>query len=199
MEQLLAQYEQAGGGRLKVLKSASANTARADGITSFNIDKGDACYFGIAVVCGGQREALPRLAPEWEQALESDLSRAIARAVEAQVAAAPPAPKVDTAALDTVKTMIPDTSAVSVEDGSQALRDAARVRFIQAGEELKAQVDAAEQRFIQAQASQSEEAQKAAAEDLRKIQADGTRKLQQIAYDSQAQVTALEQLKKAAP
>ena len=101
------------------------NAAQADGITSFNIDKGDACFLGITVVCGGQREALPRLAPEWEQALESDLSRAIARAVEAQVAAAPPAPKVDTAALDTVKTMIPDTSAVSVEDGSQALRDTA--------------------------------------------------------------------------
>ena len=83
VDQLLSQYEQEAGGKIKVVRvnsfsTASANAAMADGIRSFNIDKGDACYLGIAVVHGGQKESLASLAPEWEPALEFDLSRAIA-------------------------------------------------------------------------------------------------------------------------
>jgi hypothetical protein len=203
VDQLLAQYEQAAGDRVRVIRStslsrASAKAAQADGITAFNNDKGDACFLGIAVVCGGQKESLPRLAPEWEQALEPDVTRAIARAVEARPGAQPPA-RADTASLDAVKRAIPNLDAVSLEAGTQILRNASLVQFQQAAEEMQARVKEAEQRFIQAQGDQSEAAQQAAAEELRKIQAEGTRKLQQIAQDSHAQIAALQQLKKTAP
>ena len=63
VDQLLAQYEQVAGDRLRVIRcdslsSANANAAQADGISAFNIDKGDSCFLGIAVVCGGQKESL---------------------------------------------------------------------------------------------------------------------------------------------
>ncbi len=203
VDQLLAQYEQAGGDRVRVvrcksLSNSSANAAAGDGIKAFNNDKGDACFLGIAVVCDGQKESLPQLAPEWEQALEPDVTRAIARAVEARPGAQPLA-RADTTSLDAVRKAIPNLDAVSLEAGTKILRDASLVQFEQAADEMKAQVKDAEQRFIQAQGDQSEAAQQAAAEQLRKIQAEGTRKLQQIAPDSHAQIAALQQLKKTAP
>jgi hypothetical protein len=205
VDQLLAQYEQAAGDRVKVIRSnssSSANAAQADGITAFNNEKGDACFLGIAVVCGSQKESLPQLAPEWEQAVEPDLTRAIARAIARAVqfrpGTQPPAPA-DTASLDAVKKAFPNLDAVSLESGTQILRAAAMAQFQQAAEEMQARVKDAEQRFIQTQGDQSEAAQQAAAEELRKIQAEGSRKLQQIAQDSHAQIAALQQLKKAAP
>ena len=86
VDQLLAQYEQEAAGKIKVIRSkilspASANAALADGIKPFDLDKGDGCYLGIAVVRAQQKETLSPLAPEWEQALEPDLTRAIARAI----------------------------------------------------------------------------------------------------------------------
>jgi hypothetical protein len=199
VDQLLSLYEQAGAGRLKVVRGDSANAALADGLKGFNIDKGDACFLGIAVDCSGEKEALPRLTLEWEAALESDLSRAIARAEEAQAAETPPAPKVDTAAIAAVKVMIPDPNAVTLEEGSEALRATARVHFMQAAEKMKVQLDNAEQQYLQALANQSDAAQRAAADQLRKIQTEGNLKLQQIASETQAEVAALEQLKKNTP
>lgn len=199
VQQLVALYGDAGGERVKIVQGNSPNAALADGIKGFNIDKGDACFLGIAVECGGQRETLARLSPEWEPALESDLSRAIARVEEAQLATAPPAPKVDATAIAAVKVLIPDPNAVSLEEGTEALRATARVHFMQTAEEVKTQVDAAEQQYLQALASQSEADQKAAADQLRKIQAEGNLKLQKIASETQAEVAALEQMKKNAP
>jgi len=85
VDQLLSQYEQEAGGNIKVVRvtsisSSGADAALADGIRPFNMDKGDACYLGIAVVRAKQKETLSVLEPEWEQALEPDLTRAISRA-----------------------------------------------------------------------------------------------------------------------
>lgn len=207
VDQLLGQYEQAGGGRVQVVRSEtfsnpSANAAEADGIQAFNNDKGNACFLGIVVVCGGQKESLPRLVPEWEQALEPDLTRAITRAMARADESRPGAQwvaRVDTSSLDAVRKAIPDVDAVSLEAGTRILRDASMVQFKQAVNEMDARLKDAEQRLIEAQGSQSEAAQQAAAEDLRKIQAEGTRRIQQIAQDSHAQIAALQQLKKASP
>ncbi len=203
VNQLLAQYEQVGGSRVKVIRhttssNSSANAADADGIKAFNLDKGDACFLGIAVVCGGRKESLSQLAPEWEQALEPDLTRAIARATEA-IAGAPAPARPDVEAFNAVKRMIPNLDAVSLEDGTKVLRDAAMTQFKQATEEMNAQVKDAEQRFLQAEGTQSETAQEAAREQLRKIQAEGARKLKQIGRNLHAQIAALQQLKKNAP
>ncbi len=203
VDQLLAQYEQVAGDRLSVIRSVSssnfnADAAQADGISAFNIDKGESCFLGIAVVCGSQKESLSRLDPEWEQALEPDLTRAIARAAEAK-AAAQPAAKADTAALDAVKRAIPNLDAVSLDAGAKILRDASLAQVKQAAAEVDAQVKAAQQRFLEAQASQSEAAQQAARQQILKIQAEGRARLTEIALNSHAQIAALQQLKKAAP
>ncbi|MFO1477154.1 MAG: Gldg family protein [Verrucomicrobiota bacterium] len=81
---LLNEYQQASDGRLKVTvisdNSDAADTAAAgDGLEAFNRSQGAVSYFGIALQSDDRRETLARLAPEWEPALESDLTRAIAR------------------------------------------------------------------------------------------------------------------------
>jgi hypothetical protein len=204
-DQLLAQYEQASGGKIKVVRcnsNASANAAEADGIHAFNLDKGNACFLGIAVVCGSQKESLPHLAPEWEQALEPDLTRAMARAVDRAVQAKPgaqPPARVAPATLVEVRRAIPNLEEVSLTEGTKVLRDAALIQFQEAAANMQAQVKEAQQRYLADKDNQSEAVQQAATEQLRKIQAEGADKLQQIALNSRAQIAALQQLKKAAP
>jgi hypothetical protein len=203
VDQLLAQYEQAGGDRVRVTRcnsstNFSAKAAQADDIRAFNNDKGDACFLGIAVECDGQKQSLSHLAPEWEQALEPDLTRAIARAAEAN-AGAKSQTRSDTATLDAVKRLFPNLEAVSLEAGTKVLRDAGLAQFKQAVEEMNVKVKEAQERLIQAQGDQSEASQRAATEELRRIQAKGTDKLKQIAINTHLQVAALQQLKKAAP
>jgi hypothetical protein len=203
VDQLLGQYEQAAGDRVRVIRCDSLsnyrdNKAEADGIRAFNIDKGDACFLGIAVQCGTQKESLSHLAPEWEQALEPDLTRAIARAAGAKAGVQPLA-RTDTATLAAVRRSISNLDAVSLEEGTKVLRDAGLAQFKQAAEEMQAQVKDAERRFLEAQGSPSEAAQQAAREQLRKIEAESAERLRQIALTSHAQIAALQQLKKTAP
>jgi hypothetical protein len=150
------------------------------------------------VECGGGKESLSQLAPEWEQALEPDLTRAIVRAAASRPGAQPVA-RADTASLAAVRKAIPNLDAVSLEDGRKVLRDASQAKFLQAVGDMNAQIEDAEQRFLQAVANQSEAAQQAASEQIQKIQKERSRKLQQIAFASHAQMAALEQLKKTAP
>ena len=88
VEELLASYQRESGGKVTVtrLRSRSdVSAAAADGMKPFNLDKGDVCYLGLTVVQGGRKESIPRLFPEWEQALESDVSRAIGRVLGPEV------------------------------------------------------------------------------------------------------------------
>jgi hypothetical protein len=199
VDQLLSQYAQEAGGKINItrvnsLSDAAAKAALADGIRPFNQDKGDACYLGIAVVRGGQKESLASLAPEWEQALESDLSRAIA-GVDVSGSPAPTVAKVDGAALDAVKQAIPNLDSVSVDEGSRLLRSAALARMEQASQELQSRVKQAEDHFLQAQNSPSEAEQDAALKDLQLVRKEQSLKLTEIALAARAQQEALEQLK----
>ncbi len=203
VDQMLARYEQAAGGKIKIarvntISDATANAAEADGIKGFNRDKGEVCYFGIAVVRGGHKESVASLAPEWEAALEWDLSRAIA-GVEASD---PPAPlaakKASGATLEAVRRTIPNLDAVSVEEGSRRLRAAAAAQFKKTGQEMEAKVKQAEDRYLQAQSSQSPTDLEAAAKELGLAKKEQMAKLKEIALGSQAQVEALQQLKGAA-
>jgi hypothetical protein len=199
VDQLLSQYEQEAGGKIKVARvtsfsTATANAALADGIKPFNLDKGDACYLGIAVVRGGQRESLASLAPEWETALEPDLSRAIA-GVDASNPPAQLAAKADGATLEAVKRAIPNLESVSVEQGSRLLRAAAVSRFEQASQELQARVKQAEEHFLQAQNSGSEAEMNDALKDLEQVRKEQAQKLTDIGLEARAQQEALQQLK----
>jgi hypothetical protein len=201
VDQLLSRYEQAAGGKIKVVRvnsfsTASANAAMADGIRSFNIDKGDACYLGIAVVRGGQKESLASLAPEWEPALEFDLSRVIA-GIGVNPSDTQPAPPVDGAALDAVRQAIPKLDSVSVEEGSRTLRGAALARLAQASQDIQARVKQAEDHYLQAQNSPSEADKDAALKELQQVQREQSLKLTEIALEARAQQGALQQLKAA--
>ncbi len=208
VDELLSAYAQAAGGKLKVTRfnaqsNLNPNAAPADGIQVFNLDKGEASYLGVALALKGRRETLPRLSPEWEPALEADLTRALVRLQDAArpgpvTAAAPVAlSQINTTAVQEVRALIPDLAAVSVEEGTRILREAAVKDFKAAAKEMEAQVKEAEQRLTQAQNSGSEADQQAAMKHLQQVQAGQTEKLKQIAARSKAQVDTFQQLKAA--
>jgi hypothetical protein len=227
--QLLSAYQQEAGGKIKLIRfdaqanldpsaaaadgiqafnsslkqsrlSQSQSAAVADGIQAFNLDKGEACYLGLTLAYKGRKESLVRLAPEWAQALEPDVTRAIARLLEA------PQPytvkgavsQVNTAAVQEVKALIPDLATVSVEAGKQILQDAALKDFSAAVKEMETQLKEAEKGVTQAQNGGSEADQQTARKHLQQVQAEQTEKLKQIAARSKAQIDAFQQIKAAA-
>jgi ABC-type uncharacterized transport system len=202
VDQLLSDYQGEAGGKIKVVRynsmsDASADAAFADGITPFNMDKGNACYLGIAISYEGQKESLSRLLPDWEQALESDLSRAIVRVsstiptTKSATANALP----DKAVVDEVKRAIPNLGSVSLERGTEILREAAVREFATAASQMEAQLKEAQQRLTEAQNGKSEGAQQAAMKNLQQIQAGQMDKIKQIAARLQDQIAALQRLK----
>jgi hypothetical protein len=205
VDQLLSAYQQAAGGKINLTRFDSRsklnpNAARADGVQAFNLDKGEACYLGVALAFKGRKETLPYLSPEWEQAVEPDLTRAIIRLVEAPrpAGAAALAPlEVNTNAVKEVKALIPNLGAMSVEEGTRILREVALKDFTAAAKEMETQVKEAEQRVTQAQNGGSDADQQAARKHLEQVQTEQTEKLKQIAARSQAQIDALQQLKAA--
>lgn len=201
VDQLLAQYEQLGGDKIKLTRhtsDASGNDALADGIQPFNVDQGQGCFLGIAVICQGQKQSLARLSPEWEQAVEPDVTRAIARAVAAESSTHPQA-RIDLAAVESVKQKLPDYAALSLAEGNEALRNAALADFAQVKFEMEARVKEIQDRILLAQEQHAAGAEQAATEELLKLQSEATEKLKQIALSSHAQIAALAQLKKNSP
>jgi hypothetical protein len=201
VNQLLASYEVASGGKitLKYLgtpSDANAAAARADGVRPFDLDTGDACYLGMAVVCGDRKEPLPQLMPEWEQALEADVSRAIARAAAMPASRhPPPTAPAENAAADKVRRLIPNLEATSVEEGTRILREAALERSRMAANGMAARLREAEQQLAAAREGGSEAEQQAVMEKLQWVRSDETEKLIQIAADLQDELAALKRLK----
>jgi len=203
-DQLLSAYQQEADGKIKVTRfnaqsNLDPNAASADGIHAFNLDKGDACYLGLALVFKGRKESLPRLSPEWEGALEPDVTRAIARLLDATQPVAIPVAvsQINTAAVQEVKALIPNLATVSVEEGKRILQDAALKDFTAAAKEMAAQVKEAEQRLGQVLQGGSEAEQQAARTHLQQVQKEQTEKLQEIAARSKAQLDAFQQIKAA--
>jgi len=205
VEQLLSQFESGAGGKLKVvrhdfqLNSGAEKTALADGIKAFNLEKGEACFLGIAVVGKGHTESLERLAPEWEPALEFDLARAIARTAQAELPSLPvvAAPRGGPPPIEEVKRVIPNLEAVSLEEGTRLLRKAALDEFTRAAQEMQTRIQQARLSLLQAQTNHSDAQQEADMKQLEQLQAEQTDKLQQIAARSQAQIQTLKRLKAA--
>jgi hypothetical protein len=203
LEQLLAEYQRQSGGQILVTRYTSRsdmNAASADGLKPFNLDKGEPCYLGLAVVHVGQKEALPRLSPEWGHALESDLSRVIARLVSASSAVSAPAmaPVIDPSTTAEVKRLIPNFTSVSLEEGSRILRETALQDFTTAAVEMELQLKEAGQRVSPTGNELSEAERDAAVEHMQRVQTEQAAKLKNIAARSSAQIEALRQLKEAA-
>jgi len=86
VEDLLAEYKQVAGGKVKVEKydpqpdSDAEDSARLDGIEPQALAGADRFYLGLAVKCADDLQSIPFLAPNRERLLEYDLARAIVRA-----------------------------------------------------------------------------------------------------------------------
>jgi ABC-type uncharacterized transport system involved in gliding motility auxiliary subunit len=90
IEDLLSEYQQAGHGKIQVVKldpkpdSDAEDSARLDGVqgqtTAGNLT-GDRIYLGLAVSCLDAKTAIPFLSPDRETLLEYDISRAISSVV----------------------------------------------------------------------------------------------------------------------
>ena len=200
--QLLSAYQREAGGKLTVTRQTSpsdsaAQAATRDGLKVFNLDQGDACFLGIAVVQNTHKEALAQLSPAWEAALESDLTRALVRVASAQ----PPAPvsaesaQTDLAATTAVNSSIPDPASVPLEEGTRRLRETALKEFQAAVKEMESQLQEAQKQLAQSQKEGSEAEQQAARQHLQQVQTEQTRKVQEIAAQAQAQIAAWGRLK----
>ena len=173
---LLSEFQDANSNRIHVTRNvstlgANADAASADGIRPFNLDKGDACFLGLTVECGGRKESLPQLQPAWEPALEFDLARAILQVTATLAAAnarasAPISPDVTNA----VARLVPDLKGTSLEEGTRTLRAAAFEEFTAAGTEMETKLQAAQQQLSAAQTGGSEAEQQAALKQLQEVQ-----------------------------
>ena len=79
VEDLLAEYKQVAGGKLKIEKydpqpdSDAEDSARLDGIEAQPLPGADRFYLGLAVKCADEVQSIPFLAPNRERLLEYDL------------------------------------------------------------------------------------------------------------------------------
>src|SRR5713101_8344188 len=86
VEDLLAEFRQAGGGKVTVEKldpqpdSDAEDSATLEGVEAQVTPSGDKFYLGASISYADQKLALPALTPDREPLLEYDLTRAIARA-----------------------------------------------------------------------------------------------------------------------
>ena len=85
VEDLLAEYHQVGGSKIKIEKydpqpdSDAEDSARLDGIEPQALAGAEGFYLGVAVKCADDLQSIPFLAPNRERLLEYDLTRAIVR------------------------------------------------------------------------------------------------------------------------
>ena len=207
VDRLLSEFERAANGRIQVARhrsqeDAHPQAATSDGLKPLDLDKGETSYLGLIVARNDQMESLPQLAPEWEQALEADLTRAIMRVTLARSGPAnPPAEPSpsEIAAEKEVQRSLPNLASLSVEEGTRILRTAALEEFKVAATEMQAQVEAAQERFSQMQNGPSEIERQAAREQLKRLQAAQAERLKAIAVRLEAQTAALARLKAVSP
>jgi hypothetical protein len=202
IDQLLEACEREAKGKIRVVRHRSfsddlARAASADGIRAFNLDKGTPGFLGLTVVQNGRKETMPRLSPEWEQALEFDLARAIL-GVSTTTASLAGRPEPDVQALAEMKRALPNYDSVSLEEGQQVLRDAARKELESAVGEVELRVKEAEQQVSRALNRGSATEHETALKQLRAIEAERSERIQQIAARHQAQMAEFERRKKAA-
>jgi hypothetical protein len=202
--ELLAEYERAGQGKIIVVlfhtSPESGAAAAQDGIEPIRLGR-DLNYLGLAVVCQGQKAVMPSLAPEWEAALEFDLSRTIARVASGVGAAGEvvvnPAP-VDAALAEELLKTIPEIESLSLGEAMQKIKSGGLEEFKTAAAAIRAEMAQAQQRLAEAQ-KEGPEAEHAARQKLQQLQADQDKKLAEISARMQARLAAVQQLKRSGP
>jgi hypothetical protein len=205
VDHLLAAYAEASGGKLSVVRYIATSeeamkAAAEDRLRPFNLDQGGACYLGLAMTSEARSETFPQLLPEWEAAVEPDLTRALLRLAPTSVgnARASVSELPESAVLDEVKRLVPNLASVSVEEGTRILREKTLQSFGEATKEMQLRIQESEQGLVTARNSGSPAEQQEALKKLQIVQAEQTQKLKQISAQLQAQLAALEHLKKEA-
>ena len=206
-QQLLSEYERVGQGKIRVIQSdpASSNSSRvaanAAGVLPFAGNNGSICYLGITIARGNQKETMPQLSPDWEAALESDLSRAIARVSTSMATPALPvaqvsgiAAPIDPAISEELVRSIPNLDSRSFADAAQILREASMAEFTAAVREMQTKVQET-QKELTAQHNKSDADQQAATRQLQEVQTEQSKKLNEITARLQARIAVLERLK----
>ena len=204
VDQLLSQFQNANDANVQIIRNISvagttADAAATDGIQAFNLDKGEACFLGISVVNGKQKESLPRLQPEWESALSYDLARAIQR-VSVPPAPAPLPPEIAKPSPEIVQSinrLIPKISTVSMEQADQIFHTEFMKEYMAAGAEMEAQNNAAQEKVVQARNSGSSDDLAAAQKNLLQVQLAQGERIKRIAADLQTRQAVFRQMKNA--
>lgn len=199
---LLAAFEQAASGRISVVRHSAwseeaTRNAGANGILPQNLDKGDPFYLGVALLAGTHRETLPQLLPEWEAALEFDLARALGRL--AKPAAAPRSADAEAevaAAREAVQRALPNLASLSLEEGRNLLRENGRKEFEAAVAVMQKELQAVQERIVKAEADGDDAARQAGLQEQQQIRTRHTEKFRENARRIQAQVEALEQMRR---
>ncbi len=203
---LLTEFQRESGNKLKITPyetwtEANSKTASADGVVPFSLEQAEPVYLGLTVLHDKRKETIAQLNPEWEQALEFDLARAIARVANPSSLASTPAAAsaADRAlveqATQEVERSIPNLASVSLEDGKRILRESALKEFKTAVAEMEKEVEAARQRLLKAEGSNSESDRQKALDLLQQVQAKHSETLSQIAARAKARTEALQRLK----
>jgi len=205
--QLLSAYEQLGGGNIRLIQSDPAlqslakTTAGAEGVLPFSGNNGQVCYLGITVAKADRKETMPQLSPDWEAALESDISRAIARVSASVAIPAAPATQigssttpVDPAISEELLRTIPDLESRSFDDAAKLLRESALAEFTTAVQEMQSKVQET-QKALAAQSHNPDSDQQAAVKQLQQVQTEQSKKLSEITARLQARLQVLERLK----
>ena len=106
--------------------------------------------------------------------------------------------KPDPAIVAEVKRQLPNFASVSLEEGSQILREAALKDLQAALSRTEGQIKEAEQRVARMEAAKSDAAKQEALRDLQRLQAEQAAKLGELTRKSSAQIEVLRQLKESA-
>ena len=208
VEQLLAEYDRVADGKVRVVRSdpytdtAAKSAAGAAGMLPSSGTDGRIYYLGLAVMCGKYAEVMPRLAPEWEAALESDLSRAILRVSAPAVspdapvaqAMAEPTP-IDPAISEALVKMIPDFDLTTFDDAAKILREATLDELKSATIEMRSNIQAAQLNLAEAREKKSVHEQENALKEFQHVQTEQAEKLKQITARLQERIIVLQRLK----
>lgn len=202
--QWLDAIQSASDGKVQVVRvepgGTNADAAIADGVQPFNLEKGEANFLGLSVRSDGHKESIGRLQPEWESALQYDVVRAILR-VAVPPAPAPLAPEVakpSQEVVSAIKRLIPDVNSTSLEDADKIFHEDFLKQCAEAGTEMEAKINAAQEKVVEAQTSGSAAELETARKNLSEVQLAQGEKLKAIAAQLQTELAVFHQMKSAA-
>jgi len=210
IELLLTECERVADGKIHMIHSdpqtdSGAKSIAGDlGVLPSSGTDGEIYYLGLAVLYGKRTEVISQLSPEWEAALESDLSRAILRvsasavspALSVSRAMASPTP-IDPEVSEELLKMFPDLESRPFNDAAKTLREVALEELKSATIEMQTKVEASQTALAVAREQKNESEQQAALKRFQGVQHEQAKKIKQITARLQERITVLQRLKNA--